>query len=160
MSAKIENWQDIKELALMSIGTDKGSWRADPGFGSGRKSAMRIYFWSFASGKTTRMDTRRGRLPAGQVPLVWPDKSSPSRRMLRECLGRLARDGLRASADARAERQTRRFVYRYPLQTGRGKRGYSGGAECRLAGTASRRFLAACTRITCLFSSRLIKRPA
>ena len=31
---KIENWADIRELALMSIGTDKGSWWADPSFGS------------------------------------------------------------------------------------------------------------------------------
>jgi phage gp46-like protein len=31
---KIENWQDIRELVLMSIGTDKGSWWADPDFGT------------------------------------------------------------------------------------------------------------------------------
>ncbi|MDR2942778.1 MAG: phage GP46 family protein [Treponema sp.] len=34
MSARIENWQDIKELVLMSIGTNKGSWWANPNFGS------------------------------------------------------------------------------------------------------------------------------
>jgi len=34
MSARIENWQDIKELALMSIGTNKGTWWAYPNFGS------------------------------------------------------------------------------------------------------------------------------
>jgi phage gp46-like protein len=34
MSAKIENWQDIRELVKMSVGTDKGRWRADPAFGS------------------------------------------------------------------------------------------------------------------------------
>lgn len=33
-TVKIENWQDIRELVLMSIGTDKGSWWADPDFGS------------------------------------------------------------------------------------------------------------------------------
>jgi phage gp46-like protein len=31
---KIENWADIRELVLMSIGTDKGTWWAYPGFGS------------------------------------------------------------------------------------------------------------------------------
>ena len=31
---KIENWNDIRELVLMSIGTDKGRWWADPEFGS------------------------------------------------------------------------------------------------------------------------------
>jgi phage gp46-like protein len=32
--AKIENWADIRELVLMSVGTDKGRWWADPAFGS------------------------------------------------------------------------------------------------------------------------------
>jgi len=31
---KIENWADIRELAFMCIGTDKGTWWADPSFGS------------------------------------------------------------------------------------------------------------------------------
>ena len=31
---KIENWSDIRELVLMSIGTDKGRWWASPEFGS------------------------------------------------------------------------------------------------------------------------------
>ena len=31
---KLENWQDIRELILMSIGTDKGRWWADKEFGS------------------------------------------------------------------------------------------------------------------------------
>lgn len=30
---KLENWQDIRELVHMSIGTDKGTWWADPLFG-------------------------------------------------------------------------------------------------------------------------------
>ena len=30
----VENWNDIRELVRMSIGTDKGTWQADPGFGS------------------------------------------------------------------------------------------------------------------------------
>ena len=32
--ASIESWNDIRELVLMSIGTDKGTWWADPNFGS------------------------------------------------------------------------------------------------------------------------------
>ena len=31
---KLENWKDIRELVLMSIGTDKGRWWADKEFGS------------------------------------------------------------------------------------------------------------------------------
>jgi phage gp46-like protein len=31
---RIEQWADVTELVRMSIGTDKGSWWADPGFGS------------------------------------------------------------------------------------------------------------------------------
>ncbi len=34
MLGKLENWQDIRELVLMSIGTDKGRWWADKEFGS------------------------------------------------------------------------------------------------------------------------------
>ncbi|MDR1286755.1 MAG: phage GP46 family protein [Treponema sp.] len=33
-NTRIENWAGIQELVQMSIGTDKGSWWADPGFGS------------------------------------------------------------------------------------------------------------------------------
>ncbi|MDR1031032.1 MAG: phage GP46 family protein [Treponema sp.] len=31
---KIEQWADIRELVQMSIGTNKGTWWADPSFGS------------------------------------------------------------------------------------------------------------------------------
>jgi phage gp46-like protein len=31
---RLEDWAGIRELTLMSIGTDKGSWWADPSFGS------------------------------------------------------------------------------------------------------------------------------
>lgn len=34
MSAVIENWLDVKELVKMSIGTNKGTWWADPELGS------------------------------------------------------------------------------------------------------------------------------
>jgi phage gp46-like protein len=33
-SVSIEQWTDIRELALMCIGTDKGAWWADPSFGN------------------------------------------------------------------------------------------------------------------------------
>jgi len=33
-AARIENWTDIREITLMCIGTDKGTWWADPSFGS------------------------------------------------------------------------------------------------------------------------------
>jgi phage gp46-like protein len=33
-TARIEQWNDIRELVLMSLGTDKGRWWADPAFGS------------------------------------------------------------------------------------------------------------------------------
>ena len=33
-TVRIEKWNDIRELVLMSIGTDKGTWWADPDFGS------------------------------------------------------------------------------------------------------------------------------
>ena len=34
MTGKIDNWCDIRELVLMSIGTDKNKWWAYPEFGS------------------------------------------------------------------------------------------------------------------------------
>jgi hypothetical protein len=34
VNIRIEQWVSIEELALMSIGTDKGTWWADPDFGS------------------------------------------------------------------------------------------------------------------------------
>jgi phage gp46-like protein len=34
VSVKVENWADIRELVLMSIGTNKGTWWADESFGS------------------------------------------------------------------------------------------------------------------------------
>jgi phage gp46-like protein len=33
-TVKIENWASIPELVRMSIGTNKGTWFADPAFGS------------------------------------------------------------------------------------------------------------------------------
>jgi phage gp46-like protein len=89
MSVKIENWQDIKELALMSIGTDKGSWWADPGFGS--------ELW------LVKREGGAGRCADGGA-------AGTLARMLRECLGWLVRDGLCESVDAQAERSGKNTV--------------------------------------------------
>lgn len=68
-SACIENWSDIRELVQMSIGTDKGSWWADPNFGS------ELYLLK-ASGKVN-----------GKT-------AGTFKRMLQECLEWLVTDGL------------------------------------------------------------------
>jgi phage gp46-like protein len=34
MSMRIENWASVEQLVRMSIGTDRGTWHADPSFGS------------------------------------------------------------------------------------------------------------------------------
>jgi phage gp46-like protein len=75
----IENWNDIRELALMSIGTDKGSWWADPGFGS------ELYLLR-ESGK---VDGRT---------------ASTLKRMLQECLAWIMADGIAQRIDCSAER--------------------------------------------------------
>jgi phage gp46-like protein len=33
-TVRIEDWTSVRELVLMCVGTDKGSWWADPSFGS------------------------------------------------------------------------------------------------------------------------------
>ncbi|MDR1353659.1 MAG: phage GP46 family protein [Treponema sp.] len=76
---RIERWADIRELALMSIGTDKGAWWADPGFGS--------ELWLLK--KEGRVDGRT----AGILE-----------RMVRDSLRWLVDDGLAAAADCTAER--------------------------------------------------------
>jgi phage gp46-like protein len=88
MSIKIENWQDIQELALMSIGTDKGAWFADPSFGS--------ELWLLK--KEGKIDGRT----AGTLE-----------RMVRESLQWLITDGLAAAVDCTAERNGKnRIDYR------------------------------------------------
>ena len=75
----IENWNDIRELALMSIGTDKGSWWADPNFGS--------ELWLLRqSGKVN-----------GQTAGI-------IRRMILECTQWLVNDKLAKKVDCAAER--------------------------------------------------------
>jgi phage gp46-like protein len=78
-AVKLENWADIKELVQMSIGTDKGSWWADPDFGSN-------VFTLRANGK---VDGKT----AGNF-----------QRMVEECLQWLASDGIAESVKCAAER--------------------------------------------------------
>jgi len=78
-TVRIENWNEIRELVLMSIGTDKGSWWADPGFGS------ELYLL----GEGGKVDGRT----AGTL-----------KRMLLECLNWIVADGLAKSIKCIAER--------------------------------------------------------
>jgi len=75
---RIEAWADIRELVLMSVGTDKGAWWADPAFGS--------ELW------TLRQEGKITGKTAGAV-----------RRMILECLQWLKEDGLANSVNCTAE---------------------------------------------------------
>jgi phage gp46-like protein len=77
--AVIENWNDIRELEMMSIGTDKGSWWADPHFGS------EIYLLK----ETGKVDGKT----AGTF-----------KRMLQECLAWIVGDGLAKRINCFVER--------------------------------------------------------
>ena len=79
MSVQIENWADIRELALMSIGTNKGTWPADPGFGSD--------LWLL-----------------GQQGKVDGQTAGTLERMVLESLQWLVSDGLVSQITCRAER--------------------------------------------------------
>jgi phage gp46-like protein len=78
MSVKVENWADIRELVLMSIGTNKGTWWADESFGSELWLLRR-------SGKVT-----------GQT-------AGTLRRMILEATSWLVTDGLVKSIECTAE---------------------------------------------------------
>ena len=78
-TVKIESWNDIGVLVLMSIGTDKGSWWADPDFGS------EIYLLK----EYGKVDGRT----AGTL-----------KRMLQECLAWIVADGLAKSITCSTER--------------------------------------------------------
>ena len=78
-TARIENWNDIYELAQMSIGTNKGSWWADPDFGS------ELYLLR-ESGK------------------VDGKTAGTFKRMLQECLAWLIEDGLSEYINCTVER--------------------------------------------------------
>lgn len=80
MSNVLENWQDIRELVLMSIGTDKGSWWADEKFGS--------ELWILR---------QKGKVDGQTAGTV--------RRMITECLKWLIDDGLATKIDVAAERE-------------------------------------------------------
>jgi phage gp46-like protein len=76
---RIEQWADIRELALMSIGTDRGSWWADPAFGSD--------LWILR--QAGKVDTRT----AGTV-----------QQYVQDCLKWLTDDGLAGEVACRAGR--------------------------------------------------------
>jgi phage gp46-like protein len=75
---KIENWADIRELVQMCIGTDKGSWWADPAFGSD--------LWKLR--QTGKVDSRT---------------AETFRRMLQDCLAWLKADGIAKDVICTAE---------------------------------------------------------
>jgi phage gp46-like protein len=79
MSTRIEQWASIPELVSMSIGTDKGTWWADPAFGSD--------LWLLK--KEGKVDGQT----AGKLE-----------RIVRESLQWLVDDGLAVTVDCAAER--------------------------------------------------------
>jgi phage gp46-like protein len=76
---RIEAWEDVRELARMSIETDKGTWWADPAFGSD--------IWKLR--QTGKVDNRT----AGTF-----------QRMLQDCLAWLKDDGIAGDVVCIAER--------------------------------------------------------
>jgi len=86
--AAVENWAGIRELVRMSIGTDKGTWPADPNFGS--------ELWLLK--KNGKAD--------GQT-------AGTLERLIRESLQWLIEDKLAATVDCAAERNGKnRIDYR------------------------------------------------
>ena len=79
MTARIERWASVRELVLMSIGTDRGTWHADPAFGSD--------LWLLR--REGKVDGRT----AGTLA-----------RMVRESLGWLVSDGIAGAVECAAER--------------------------------------------------------
>ena len=78
-AAKIENWASAEQLVRMSIGTDRGTWHADPSFGSD--------LWLLR---------RAGKNDGGT--------SGTLERMVRESLQWLVTGGIASSVECRAER--------------------------------------------------------
>jgi len=87
----VENWTDIRELVQMSIGTDKGSWWADPNFGS------ELYL--------LRENGKVDEKTAGNF-----------KRMLQECLSWIVTDGLARQINCAVER-TGKNVISYTVET-------------------------------------------
>jgi len=79
MTARIENHASVEDMVRMTLGTDRGAWHSDPGFGSD--------LWLL--GRAGRVDGQT----AGTVE-----------RMAREALQWLITDGLARSVDVRAHR--------------------------------------------------------
>jgi len=84
-AARIERWASVEELARMSIGTDRGTWFADPDFGSD--------LWLLK--REGKVDGRTAGTLEG---------------MVRESLRWLVADGLASSAECRAERNGRNRI--------------------------------------------------
>jgi phage gp46-like protein len=78
-TVRIEQWNNIRELVRMSIGTNKGAWFADPSFGS--------ELWLL------KQDGKVDGQTAGTLE-----------RMIRESLRWLVDDGLAVSVGCAAER--------------------------------------------------------
>ena len=76
---RIENWAGIRELVLMCIGTDKGTWWADPAFGS--------ELWIL------RQEGKVDNQTAGRV-----------QQMILDCLSWMKTDGLATEIECQAER--------------------------------------------------------
>lgn len=82
---KLENWHDIRELVLMSIGTDKGRWWADKDFGS--------ELWKLRlSGKIT------------------PNTVGTFRQFVLDAVQWLVDDGLASKIECTAEQQGRNTI--------------------------------------------------
>jgi len=90
-AVKIENSNGAKEMALMCIGTDKGSWWADPDFGS--------ELWKLRQeGKITSRTAAR------------------VQQMILECLSWMKEDGLVSAMECRAEQSGKnKITYRVTL---------------------------------------------
>lgn len=81
-NGRLENWQDIRELVLMSIGTDKGRWWADKEFGS--------EIWKLV-----------------QTGKVTPATVSTFRQMVLDSLSWIKEDGLASDIECYAEQRGR-----------------------------------------------------
>lgn len=82
---RLENWQDIRELVLMSVGTDKERWWADKDFGS--------EIWKLR-----------------QTGKITPTTVGTFRQMVLDSVQWLIDDGLAESIDCEAEQQGRNTI--------------------------------------------------
>ncbi|QQO10315.1 phage GP46 family protein [Breznakiella homolactica] len=92
-TVKLEQWTDIRELVLMCIGTDKGTWWGDPTFGS---ELWKLRQTGKVDGKTTGM----------------------VQQMILDCLWWLKEDGLAAEISCEAF-QAGKDTIAYSLQVSR-----------------------------------------